>query len=265
VGDPIPVRMGDLVMRVMRDTLNPDLVQFSAALPSPALLPTEKLTRLLAAVTRREQHRSDVYEVPPGCEELRVQVARRALEAGCRLTPDDILVTCGCQEAVVLSLRAVCKAGDVVAVESPAYFNFLQAIELLGLRALEVPTHPEEGMRLDARQEAISRHPIRACLLSTNFSNPLWATMPEEKRGELVALLARHDIPLIEDDIYGDLSFAGLRPRLAKSFDRKGLVLLCSSFSKTQDPRYRHRHRRVPGERRLRPPPPPGPPPWDGL
>ena len=239
IGDPIPVRMGDLVMRVMRDTLNPDLVQFSAALPNPDLLPTEKLTRLLAAVTRREQHRSDVYEIPPGCEELRVQVARRSLEAGCRLTPSDIIVTCGCQEAVVLSLRAVCKAGDIVAVESPTYFNFLQAIELLGLRALEIPTHPEEGMRLDALQQAVERHPVRACLLSTNFSNPLGATMPESKRAELVTLLARSDIPLIEDDVYGDLSFAGLRPRLAKSFDTKGMVLLCSSFSKTLAPGYR--------------------------
>jgi DNA-binding transcriptional MocR family regulator len=138
-----------------------------------------------------------------------------------------------------ICLRAVARRGDTVALESPAYYGLLQLIESLGIRAIEIPAHPRSGMDLDVLEEVLSRHRIKACLAIPNFNNPLGSAMPDEAKERLVAMLARRDVPLIEDDIYGDLQFGETRPRAAKAFDTHGLVMLCSSFSKTVAPGYR--------------------------
>src|SRR5262249_13786026 len=145
----------------------------------------------------------------------------------------------GCMEALHLCLRAVVRRGDTVALESPTYYGLLQLIESLGIRAIEIPSLPSAGMDLDVLEDVLARHRVKACVSVPNFNNPLGAMMPDEGRERLVAMLARREIPLIEDDIYGDLHFGDVRPRPAKAFDQKGLVMLCSSFSKTVAPGYR--------------------------
>ncbi len=237
--NPAEVSIGELAILVFRDILNPELLQLGAAMPSADLLPTQKLNRTMAAMARLHPRRSNGYDSPCGCRELRVQIARRAMEAGCALTPEEIVVTSGCQEAVVLALRATCRPGDTVALESPTYYGFLQAIEMLGLKALELPTHPRDGISLEALRNALDEHAIRACLVISNFNNPTGSCIPDDRKRELAELLAERDIPLIEDDISGDLCFARQRPHVAKSFDKTGNVLLCSSFSKTLAPGYR--------------------------
>jgi DNA-binding transcriptional MocR family regulator len=237
--DAAQVGLRELIMRVLRDSENPNLVQLGTALPNRDLLPTKKLNRIVATLAREKEEQSNGYFFPPGYEPLRVEVAQRAVAAGCSLSPADIVITAGCSEAMELCLRAVCRAGDIVAIESPTYFGILQSIEALGLKALEIPTHPRDGISLEALRFAIEQHPVRACLVVSNFNNPLGSCMPEENKRELVELLARHEIPLIEDDISGEIYFSEQRPLVAKAFDRKGLVLLCSSFSKDVCPGYR--------------------------
>ena len=236
---PSPVSVRDMVMMVLHDTLNPTLVQFGAAHPNPDYLATNKLNRMLAAIARREGSRTGDYCLPPGCEALRVQIAQRAFAAGCHLAPDDIVMTSGCSEAISLCLRALCRPGDTVALESPICFDVLQSLELMGLRALEIPTHPREGISLEALRFAIEHNPVRACVVISNFNNPLGSCLSDDKKRDLVRLLARHAIPLIENDIMGELYFEDERPSVAKAFDTQGLVLLCSSFSKDLCPGYR--------------------------
>ena len=143
-------------------------------------------------------------------------------------------------EALHLCLRAVTRPGDTVLVETPSYYGILQLIESLGLRALEIAANPGTGIDLALLDAALRQSRVAACLLVPTFSNPLGSLMPDEAKKELVLLLARREIPLIEDDIYGDLHFApSARPRPAKAFDRHGLVMLCASFSKTLAPGYR--------------------------
>jgi DNA-binding transcriptional MocR family regulator len=236
---PTTISHGELMLRILRDAEDPTLVPFGAALPDTALLPTEKLHRAYMTAARREGDVLARYSVPPGCLPLRAQIARRLLATGCSLPPEQIVVTSGCQEALTLALRATCRPGDTVVVDSPTYFNILQLLETLGLRALELPSDPREGLCLPPLQDALREHSVRACLVQSNFSNPLGGSMPSEKKRELVTMLARHDIPLIEDDIFGDLYFDSERPDVAKAYDRKGLVLLCSSYTKTLSPGYR--------------------------
>jgi DNA-binding transcriptional MocR family regulator len=238
---PVPnqVRIDDLVRKMMEDMTHPDMVQFGAAFPAPDLLPTGRVNRTLARMARLDDPRYATSGSAEGCLELRTQVARRAFLSNCSLSPDDILITCGCMEAIHLALLAVCNVGDLVAIESPTYFGILQSLEALGLRALEIPTHHRDGISLDALSFALEHHPIHAVLVVSNFNNPLGSCMPEENKRRLVELIESYNIPLIEDDIYGELSFNDQRPGVCKAFDRKGLVLLCSSFSKDISPSFR--------------------------
>jgi len=236
---PTPIGVASICTMLMGDPRNRHFVPLGAAIPNPDLLPVDKLTRALKSAIGRHKAQSVFYDFLPGHKGLRMQIARRALTAGCLLTPDDVVTTQGGTEAVNLCLRAVCRPGDTVAVESPTFYGFLQIIEMLGLHALEIPSHPDHGISLDALAYAIEHHRVSACLLVSNFSNPLGSCIPEEGKKGLVELLGAHDIPLIEDDIYGDLGFDDDRPCVAKAFDTKGLVLLCSSFSKTIAPGYR--------------------------
>lgn len=236
---PRTLSIDDISVMLLGSPLNRDLVPLGGAVPNHELLPVDRLTRTLSAVTRRFKHQSVSYDFLPGYKALRTQIARRAMTAGCLLTPDEIITTNGCLEAVHLSLRATCRPGDTVAIESPIFFGFLQMIRTLGLQAIEIPTHPVEGISLSALRYVIEHNKISACLVISNFSNPLGSCMPDERKKDLVELLASRDIPLVEDDIYGDICFHHERPSVAKAFDKKGLVLLCSSFSKTVAPGYR--------------------------
>ncbi|MCR9143638.1 MAG: PLP-dependent aminotransferase family protein [bacterium] len=236
---PAYVEIADTVSDLLKITRQGDYVPFAAAIPASELLPVRQLQRIMAAISRRTDDAGIHYDLPPGNPELRSQLSRRSIDWGCRLGPDDFIITTGCMEALNLGLRSVARPGAVIAIESPAYYGILMTIAGLGMQALELPTHPSLGVRPADLERILKRRKIDACLLAPNFNNPLGSLMPDESKAELVELLARHEVPLIEDDIYGDLHLGETRPRTAKSFDRKGLVLLCSSFSKTVAPGYR--------------------------
>ncbi|TNE96383.1 MAG: PLP-dependent aminotransferase family protein, partial [Gammaproteobacteria bacterium] len=155
---------------------------------------------------------------------------------GVPITPDEVLATNGAQEAIILALRAVTQPGDIVAVESPSFPGILQALEVVGLKVIEIPTHPAEGLSLEGLELALEQWPLKACVVVTNHSNPMGARMSDERKKQLVSMLAAANVPLIEDDIYGDLHHIGDRPRPAKAFDRTDNVIYCSSFSKTISP-----------------------------
>jgi DNA-binding transcriptional MocR family regulator len=234
--DPSQVSLHELVMMLLADTMNPNLVQLGASLPNPLLLPIKKINRITSNFIREHGAEAHQYQFPPGLEALRTQIAQRAVNRGCSLSPNDILITSGGIEGIDLCLHAVCKPGDIVATESPMYFGTLQSLEVHGLRALEIPTHPREGISLEALEFAIEHNPIRAVLVISNFNNPLGSQIPDEKKKELVEMLARYDIPLIENDVSGEIYFGDKHPLVCKAFDTKGLVMLISSFSKDISP-----------------------------
>ncbi len=182
---------------------------------------------------------STVEDLPYGSAELRRQISRRYLRSGATVPPDEIIVTNGALEALNLALQSLTRPGDLVAIESPAFYGCLQAVEALGLKAIEIPTHPAHGVDVGYLAGILDKHCVRACWFMTSFHNPLGALVPEEARRELVRLLEKHGVPLIEDDVYAELYFGTRRPKSTKAFDRKGLVLNCGSFSKSLAPGYR--------------------------
>jgi len=238
-GEAMDLEITDVYLRVMRRLGDATSVPLGAGTPNPRYLPTEALNRILAREVRNRPETSQSYDDGPGYRELRAQIARRALDAGCAIGIDQVITTNGAQQAVYLCLRALTKPGDTVVIETPTYLGLLQAIEAAGLKALEVATDPEDGICLDRLAEVLEMHRVAACVLIPTFGNPLGHCMSEPNRQRLVEMLASAGVPLIEDDVYGELYFERTRPRAAKAFDTEGSVLLCSSFSKTLAPGYR--------------------------
>ncbi len=233
------VSVAEMIAEVYRDLDTEEVLNFSLAAPSLELLPTAKLNKAVNHALRRSPHHGINYEKPQGNPELRRQLARLALNWGGAFTEEEVVVTAGCMEALFFSLKAVTKPGDTVAIESPTFFGIFRVMESLGLRVVEIPSDPATGPDLDALIIALDQLPIRACLFVPNFNNPLGSCMPDERKETLVKLLAERQIPLIEDDIYGELYFGKQRPRPCKAFDRNNNVIYCSSLSKSLAPGYR--------------------------
>jgi DNA-binding transcriptional MocR family regulator len=232
----LKVEVNDLTDAVLSHACDPDVIAFGSACAAPELFQLERVRRVLSSVARRDRGALGRYGLPPGTERLRRAVARRALGWGCKLDYRNLVTTTGCMEAINLALRAVTVPGDLVALESPTYYGFLQILQSLGLRALEIPTHPRNGISLEALELALAEHPVKAALIMPNVSNPIGASMSDAAKKRLVELLAQKGVPLIEDHIYAELQFGGAAPRPAKAFDRAGNVMLCSSFSKSLSP-----------------------------
>lgn len=228
-----------ILLRLMRQQREPGWLPFSLSVPAPSLLPVDKLMKSFQQAQRELPHGGIEYEQMAGNADLRRQVARYALFWGSRLTDEEIITTEGCTAALTLCLKTITRPGDTVAVESPIYFGILQTLRSLGLKVLELPTDPLTGVDLDVLEEHLLAGEVQACLLVPNFSNPLGFCMPNAHKKRLVQLMETYQIPLIEDDLYGDLHFAPDRPLPCKAFDRQGLVLWCGSVSKTLAPGYR--------------------------
>lgn len=233
---PVPVTGQEMALALTQAANNPAVIQLGAAVPHSSFLPAKHIQQAMVKVVRRFGDRVNLYEMTPGAPELRRQIARRMALIGAPVTPEQIVITSGCQEALRIALRAVADPGDVIAIESPAFYGALQVIESLGLEALEIPTDPFGGMALDALLLGIERWPVKACLVVPNNNNPLGFTVSDARKCALVDLLTRHNITLIEDDIYGDLSFDGKRPSTCKGMRPEADVIYCSSFSKTLSP-----------------------------
>jgi DNA-binding transcriptional MocR family regulator len=228
-----------LIRKVLDTMSRRDILPLGVARTAEDLLPLKQLNRILAQVLRDEGGLAGFYSPVQGFEPLRRQIVLRALESGMESTVGETVVTSGAMEALHIALRCVTRAGDTVVIASPTYYCFLQLLENLGLRVIEIPSRPGEGVRPSDLAQVAERFRVAACVLTPNFNNPDGALTPDEAKAEIVDILAGRDIPLIEDDIYGDMHYGPTRPRSCKAFDRKGLVLSCSSFSKTIAPGYR--------------------------
>jgi DNA-binding transcriptional MocR family regulator len=233
------VDVSRLVLSTLRTIRTQGALPLGSPYPDPAPFPWPRIGQYANAIARRAQHWSVMDDLPPGNPQLIRQIARRHLEHGLAVDPSEIIVTVGATEAINLCLQAVARPGDTVAVESPTFYAMLHAIERMGMRALEVPTDPREGISIEALRSILSQQRVAACMVMPNFQNPLGFQMPDARKRELVELLSSHDIPVIENDVYNELYYGDSHPTALKAYDTKGLVLHCSSFSKSLTANYR--------------------------
>lgn len=229
----------DLVSKVYLDREDPKNTLFSLGMPHDDFLPIAKLNKGLVQAMRGLPASGTSYEPTQGNESLRREIAKWSFGWGADFTEKDLITTAGCINAISYALMAVSSPGDTIAIESPAYFGILQLAKSLGLNVLELPTNASTGIELEALKKALASNKIKVCLFVSNFNNPCSSSMPDEHKKEVVRLLEHYHIPLIEDDIHGDLYFSNNRPTTCKTYDESGLVLYCNSISKTLAPGYR--------------------------
>lgn len=213
-------------------------ISFSGGTPAMELLPIAKLNKAMLQAMRHLPDSGINYD-HAGNDNLKNQIAKRSLTWGGNLRESDILTTAGSMDAISACMMSLVSAGDTIAVESPVFYGILQLAKSLGLKVIELPTNPITGIEPEALKKVLKVKKVKLCVLVSNFSNPLGSCMPDEHKKEVVRLLEEYNVPLIEDDIYGDLYFTTKRPRTCKTFDESGIVLLCNSFSKTLAPGYR--------------------------
>ena len=238
-GGSTELQVSDFIFQILDSVRDTSVVPLGSSFPSPYLFPFHKLGRFLASAARKFDPLATVTDLPPGNEELRRQLALRYMAHGASVSPEEIIITSGAMEGLNLCLQAVTQPGDLIAIESPTFYAGLQASERLGLKVIEIPSHPREGVSLTALEEAFSHHPIKACLLMLNFANPTGSLVTEERKMALLELLHRYQVPLIEDDVYAELYFGRQAPLCSKAKDQDGLVMHVSSFSKCLAPGYR--------------------------
>ncbi|WP_184550549.1 PLP-dependent aminotransferase family protein [Mucilaginibacter sp. FT3.2] len=229
----------DMITLVYQNMDEDSVIRLSRSSPPLGMIPMAKLNKSMMESIRKSPSGNINYENLQGNISLRRQVAKNAFNWGGNITEDDVVTTQGCMEALIFCLRALTSPGDTIAIESPTYFGIFNIMLSLDLKVLEIPVKPDTGIDLDYLTQAINEVDIKVCLFVTNFSNPVGSCMPDEKKQQLVTLLAGKKIPLIEDDIYGEIYFGKSRPRTCKSYDKDGWVLLCSSVSKSIAPGYR--------------------------
>jgi DNA-binding transcriptional MocR family regulator len=237
---PADLAVLDQITSVMAAQSRPDFVDLSLAFPRALdAYPGEKLGRILSTLVRRKPTLISEDSLPPGSRLLREQIAKHAVVLGMHPDPDRIVITNGCMEALMLAVMAVTHPGDTVGIESPTYFNLMPLFGRLGLKALEIPTHPETGLSLDALEFLLNERRLQAVIAMPNVQNPLGSVMPLAAKRRLAALVNEHQVPLIEDGVFAELQFTEPVEPAVKAFDQSGWILACSSFTKTLAPGFR--------------------------
>ena len=226
------IDINDFIFDVLQASRNPRMISFGYAYPDPALYPRQQLVKSLSAAAKSLTISTALDNLPPGNEKLRSIIAKRYAAKGMNISPDEIVITAGALEALSLSLQSVTQPGDWVIVESATFYGALQTLERLGLKALFIRTDPKYGMDLQSLETALQSHPVKACWMMTNMQNPLGYTLSADKKEQLTALLAKYQVPLIEDDVYSELYNDEEPPLPAKAYDAPN-VMHCSSFSKS--------------------------------
>ncbi len=225
-----------LVDKVLGAVGDPSLVPLGLGCPSQALFPVRELRRVTAKLLRAKPEIWASYSLVPGDLALRTSIALRLRERGLHVQPEEVLLTSGAMEGISLALRALVRPGDAVAVECPTFFGIFDAARAVGARVVELPCDAEGGPDPALLDAACRRHPIRAVALVPSFGNPSGGLMPEARRRDWMTALRRRRIPVIEDDLYGELAHDGHTVPPLISFGRsdgnEAPSLLVGSFSK---------------------------------
>lgn len=237
--DPIKVDRQHFIEHIFNAVDNPNMVPLGISAPTAAYSAEKALARIMRQVLSKAGAKAVSYAPMDGYPPLKRQLAMRYFDYGLQVDQSEIIITNGAQEAIAIALKCVAKPGDVIAIESPCYFGIIELVESLGMLAVEIPLCPNDGIWYQDLEKSIKKHNIKACVFSTSVNNPLGSYMTEAKKKQVVELLEKHNIPMIEDDVYGDLYFTEKRGMPAQKYAKKGLVLSCSSFSKTAAPGYR--------------------------
>lgn len=212
------------------------ITEFNVAAPGEFFIPQKLLLRTMQQVIREKGVGLLKYYPSNGSVLLKEHLAKRATLYHSRFGAEELIITDGAIQAFYIALASVTVPGDVVAIESPCIFSILEVVKNLRLKVIEIPVHAESGFDVAFLKRATEHTMLKAIVLTPNFHNPTGALLADADKKELLTIAQSRDIPIIENDVFGDLNFSGNRPSNIQSMDNSGLVMTFSSFSKTLAP-----------------------------
>ena len=233
------VHIDQLLKKLRINGTSRNFVTFANALPDDRLLPFNTIKRAIQQTSRDISGDYLKLEGHAGNYGLREEIAKRSFLWKGSTHADELTITNGATEAILCCLKAVTKPGDTVLVQDPCYYGIMQVLETLDLKISTIPSNPETGISVDHVIEICKKLAIKACVLVSNFNNPDGASISPEGKRQLAVFANSHEIPIIEDDLYGELFFEGSRPDTIKAYDTDGWIMYCSSFTKTLVPGFR--------------------------
>ncbi|RYD04307.1 hypothetical protein N752_15805 [Desulforamulus aquiferis] len=224
-----------IIREILKVTEQPGIISFAGGLPAPEMFPLQEIKQNFDKVLGEGDESALQYSATEGFYPLREYIAAALAEIGINTSPDQVLITNGSQQAIDLVAKLFLDPGDVVLVESPSYLGALQVFNSYQASLVAVPTDPE-GIELDSLERALTQYKPKLIYITPTFKNPTGETMGLERREALAAILARHHIPLVEDDPYRELRYSGTPVPPIKAFDKDGKVIYLGTFSKTVAP-----------------------------
>lgn len=236
----VPADGTDAVGAILKAAADPKIISFAGGLPAPELFPVEGMKEATDNVYAEHGQQALQYGAAKGVTELRELILKRVKEKeNIDAKLENVMVTTGSEQAIDLVGKAFVNPGDTVLVEEPTYLCALDVFRSYGANFVSVPMD-DDGMKMDALEEALKAHPETALVYTVpNFQNPTGRTMPAERRKKFAELAAKYDVPVLEDNPYGDIRFAGEHVPSVKSFDHAGKVFYMSTFSKILAPGFR--------------------------
>lgn len=220
------------IRELLKLTEEPSIISFAGGLPAPELFPIKEMQAVCTRVLEEDGKAALQYSTTDGYLPLRTKIARQMAHLGMKAEPKNILMTSGSQQGLEFTGKIFINEGDTVICESPSYLGALNAFNAYAPKFVEIPMD-DEGMIIDELETALAAHPDTKFIYTIpDFQNPTGRTMSLERRKRLVELATRYEIPVIEDNPYGELRFEGEMLPSLKSLDTKGLVIHLGTFSK---------------------------------
>ena len=228
------------IRELLKLTEEPEIISFAGGLPAPELFPTDKLSEIAVRVLKEDGRSALQYGPTEGYKPLRKIIAQeRMTTAGVNVTMDNILITNGSQQGLDFTGRIFLDKDDVVICESPSYLGAINAYRAYMPKFVEIPMD-DNGMIIEELAKALQQYPKAKFIYTIpDFQNPTGKTLSLDRRIKLLELAEKYDIPIIEDNPYGELRFDGEHIPSLMSLDKTGRVIYLGTFSKTFCPGFR--------------------------
>ena len=238
VSMPREVTNLELQMEIQEASINSQLIHLGAIQLSPNLVPVDAMRRSLQRALKHSKPEDFLYSDRQGHRILREALSAHWAEDGFHIAQEDIYITNGCMPALSVVLQSISHVGDSIIVPTPNFNGQLQLLAVLKRKIIEIPA-TTEGFDLERLELSMQNPEAKACLLTSNYQNPLGFCLSNAEKEKIAQLAAKYQCFIIEDDIYAECSFAAQRPLPIKYWDEQGYVLYCGSVSKSLSPAYR--------------------------
>ncbi|KPU26565.1 aminotransferase [Caloranaerobacter sp. TR13] len=221
------------IRELLKLTEKPEIISFAGGLPAPELFPVEEMKEITREVLEEEGEKVLQYGTTEGYTPLRKKIAERMAKVGVNVTYENILITSGSQQGLDFTGKIFLDPDDVVICESPSYLGAINAFKAYQCKFAEVPTD-DDGMIIEELEKILEKtERAKFIYVIPDFQNPSGRTWSIERRKRLIEVANKYNLPIIEDNPYGELRFEGERPPAIKHFDTEGRVIFLGTFSKT--------------------------------